>query len=162
VLKTDIWDSGGCGMSRTRQSHSCSDRIVRDECPARQDLDCATRVSKAGHGSDRVWKAWKAKKPAFHPSHTLWKSLRDYHIPTASTAGIFQDARPRETESNAFGLQGVVMEVPGPKCNGCSGTLTPLRKGRQFFLTISTQDLGGGTVDYRGHMMDSVLWKLER
>jgi uncharacterized membrane protein len=26
-------------------------------------------------------------KPASHPSHTLWKSLRDYHIPTASTAG---------------------------------------------------------------------------
>ena len=35
MLKTDTWDSAGCGMSRTRQSHSCSDRIVRDECPAR-------------------------------------------------------------------------------------------------------------------------------
>ena len=62
------------------------------------DCDCATRVSKADHGNDRVWKGWKAKNPAFHPSHTLWKSLRDYHIPTASTAGIFQGARARETE----------------------------------------------------------------
>ena len=44
--------------------------------------------------------------PASHPSHTLWKSLRDYHIPTASTAGIFQGARARETECKAFGLQG--------------------------------------------------------
>ena len=35
--------------------------------------------------NDRVWKAWKAMKPASHPSHTLWKSLRDSHIPTAST-----------------------------------------------------------------------------
>ena len=42
---------------------------------------------KAGHGNDRVWKGWKAIKPAFHPSHTLWKSLQDSHITTASTAG---------------------------------------------------------------------------
>jgi hypothetical protein len=33
------------------------------------------------------------------------------HIPTTSTAGIFQGARPRETESKAFGFQG--------GCNGC-------------------------------------------
>jgi hypothetical protein len=59
----------------------------------RGDCDFVKRVSKAGHGNERVWKAWKAKKPAFHPSHTPWKSLRDYHIPTAPTAGIFQDAR---------------------------------------------------------------------
>jgi hypothetical protein len=26
----------------------------------------------------RVWKAWKAIKPAFHPSHTPWKSLRGF------------------------------------------------------------------------------------
>jgi hypothetical protein len=51
----------------------------------------------------------------FHPSHTLWKSLRDYHIPTASTVGIFQDARPRETESKAFGLQGGCNGGPRPK-----------------------------------------------
>ena len=39
---------------------------------------------KTGHGNDRVW---KAMKPAFHPSHTLWKSLWDSHIPTATTTG---------------------------------------------------------------------------
>jgi hypothetical protein len=59
----------------------------------RGDCDFVKRFSKAGHRNDRVWKAWKAKKPAFHPSHTLWKSLQDYHIPTAPTAGIFQGAR---------------------------------------------------------------------
>jgi len=58
----------------------------------RGDRNLVNRVSKAGHGNDRVW---KAKKPAFHPSHTLWKSLRDYHIPTASTAGIFQSAKSK-------------------------------------------------------------------
>jgi hypothetical protein len=68
--------------------------------------DFGMRFPKAGHGNDRVWKAWKAKKPAFHPSHTLWKSLRDCHIPTASTAGIFQSAKTRETESKAFRPQG--------------------------------------------------------
>jgi hypothetical protein len=26
--------------------------------------------------------------PASHPSHTLWESLRDSHIPTASTAQL--------------------------------------------------------------------------
>src|SRR5271163_3622585 len=45
------------------------------------------RRRKAGHGNDRVWKAWKAMMPASHPSHTLWKSLRDSHTPTASTTG---------------------------------------------------------------------------
>jgi hypothetical protein len=47
-------------------------------------------MTKASHGNDGVWKAWKAIKPAFHPSHTPWKSLRgfphyhgydgDYHV----------------------------------------------------------------------------------
>jgi hypothetical protein len=39
----------------------------------------AFAARKAGHGNDRVWKAWKAMKPASHPSHTPWKSLRDSH-----------------------------------------------------------------------------------
>jgi hypothetical protein len=30
----------------------------------RGDCDFVKRVSKAGHGNDRVWKAWKAMKPA--------------------------------------------------------------------------------------------------
>jgi transporter family-2 protein len=57
------------------------------------DCDFLKCASEAGHGNDRVWKAWKATKPAFHPSPTPWKSLRDYHIPTAPTTGIFQDER---------------------------------------------------------------------
>jgi hypothetical protein len=73
--------------SPSRTSGSCSQKGLRGDC------DFVKRVSKAGHGNDRVWKGWKAKKPAFHPSHTPWKSLRDYHIPTSSTAGIFQGAR---------------------------------------------------------------------
>ena len=40
--------------------------------------------------NDGVWKAWKAKKPAFHPSHTPWKSLRDSHITTATTTTIMK------------------------------------------------------------------------
>jgi hypothetical protein len=84
--------------------------------------------SKAGHGNDRVWKAWKAKKPAFHFSRTPWKSLRDYHIPMASTAGVFRRATAREEfRIEIEGLlhsKGVETDVLGPKCNGCSGTLT--------------------------------------
>jgi hypothetical protein len=44
------------------------------------------------------------------PPHAPWKSLRDYPIPTASTAGIFQGARTRETESEVF--------KPQRGCNG--------------------------------------------
>jgi hypothetical protein len=32
-------------------------------------------MKKQPNGNDRVRKAWKATKPASHPSHTLWKSL---------------------------------------------------------------------------------------
>ena len=60
---------------------------------------------KAGHGNDRVWKAWKAMKPASHPSHTLWKSLQDSHIPTASTTGYMSSRAPAtRTISTARGL----------------------------------------------------------
>src|SRR5271157_3432279 len=38
-------------------------------------IHTAFAARKAGHGNDRVWKAWKAMKPASHPSRTLWKSL---------------------------------------------------------------------------------------
>jgi len=43
---------------------------ARSQTGSFRDFDCATHVSKAGHGNDRVWKAWKAKIPAFHP-HSL-------------------------------------------------------------------------------------------
>ena len=47
----------------------------------------ASVARNAGHGNDIVWKAWEPMKPASHPSHSLLKSLRDSHIPTASTTG---------------------------------------------------------------------------
>jgi hypothetical protein len=49
---------------------------------------------KAGHGNERVWEGWKGMKPASHPSHTLWKSLRDSQIPTASTTGYMSSHAP--------------------------------------------------------------------
>jgi AraC-like DNA-binding protein len=64
-----------------------------------------SQLRKAGHGNDRVWKAWKAMKPASHPSHTLWKSLRDSHIPTASTTGYMSSRAPStRTIATARGL----------------------------------------------------------
>jgi len=60
---------------------------------------------RAGHGNDRVWKAWKAITPASHPSHTLWKSLRDSHIPTASATGYLSfRAHSTQTIATARGL----------------------------------------------------------
>src|ERR1700761_2813033 len=76
---------------------------------------------KAGHGNDRVWKAWKAMKPASHPSHTLWKSLQDSHIPTTSTTGYMSSRAPN---SNHHQRKGLVTDVSGPQRNACPGTLT--------------------------------------
>src|ERR1700710_1665315 len=83
-----------------------------------------TGSRKAGHGSDREWKAWKAMKPASHPSHSLWKSLRDSHTPTASTTGIYILSFPFNL--NHCHREGVVTDVSGPQRNACPGTLTPL------------------------------------
>ena len=38
----------------------------------------------------------ESQEAAFHPSHTPSKPLRDYHIPTASTAGVFRSATASE------------------------------------------------------------------
>jgi hypothetical protein len=56
----------------------------------------------------------ESQKTDFPPFPHSMEILRDYHIPTASTAGIFQDGRPSETESKAFGAQG-----------GCNGGSRP-------------------------------------
>src|SRR6202042_235560 len=77
---------------------------------------------EAGHGNDRVWKAWKAMKPASHPSRTLWKSLRDSHIPTASTTGFMSSHAPFNSKSRH--RKGLVTDVSGPQRNACPGTLT--------------------------------------
>ena len=60
-------------------------------------------------------------KPASHPSHTLWKSLRDSHIPTASTTGIRLLV---PLNSNHRHRKGLVTDVSGPQRNACPGTLT--------------------------------------
>src|SRR5713101_7313478 len=81
---------------------------------------------KAGHGNDRVWKAWKAMKPASHPSHTLWKSLWDSHIPTASTTGYM--SYRALLKSNRRHRKGLVTDVSGPQRNACPGTLKVMPK----------------------------------
>ena len=87
MLKTDTWDSAGCDMSRTRQSHSCSDRIVPDECLCEYLKDCTTPagskigpwdyvdqdefepnapVPKLEYMDDPIWKnqeEWRASAP---------------------------------------------------------------------------------------------------
>jgi hypothetical protein len=90
-------------------------------------------VSKAGHGNDRVWKTWKGRKPASH-------------IPTASTAGMYLKA----TAKNRSGLKSrpirrkeLVTDVPGPKCNECSGTLSPQpRPGFRIHTAKACQSMG--------------------
>ncbi|MCU1252574.1 MAG: hypothetical protein JWQ49_5603 [Edaphobacter sp.] len=58
----------------------------------------------------------------FPPSHTLWKSLRDSHITTATTTRyVFRS----NLNLNPQLRKGLVTDVSGPKCNGCPGTLTP-------------------------------------
>jgi hypothetical protein len=90
---------------------------VRLNTPFDVALNPASPERTAGHGNDRVWKAWKAMKPASHP---LWKSLRDSHIPTAST-GIDVFWCPRN--SNHRHRKGLVTDVSGPQRNACHGTL---------------------------------------
>jgi hypothetical protein len=106
--------------SQLTTDHQCTHReaMSTDEQLVASAAHCTDRrtsvypafaARKASHGNDRVWKAWKAMKPASHPSHTLWKSLWDYHIPTASATGsIFQNSlqkqHPIGTASTARGL----------------------------------------------------------
>ncbi len=62
-------------------------------------------------------------KPASHPSHTLWKSLRDSHIPTASATGDICLLVPAQLKRRY--CKGLVTDVSGPQRNACFGTLTP-------------------------------------
>jgi hypothetical protein len=62
-------------------------------------------------------------KPASHPFHTFWKSLRDSHIPMASTTGYICLFVP--TQLDHSGRKGFVTDVSGPQRNACPGTLTP-------------------------------------
>jgi hypothetical protein len=84
---------------------------------------------KASHGNAGVWKAWKAMKPAFHPSHTPWKSLRgfphyhgygdDYH------ESEDRQSPPKTRNQSHSHRKGLVNHVPGLKRKGCPGTLIP-------------------------------------
>jgi hypothetical protein len=84
-------------------------------------------MTKASHGNDGVWKAWKAKKPAFHSSHTPWKSLRgfphyhgfgdDYHVSED------RQSPPKTCNQSHSHRKGLVNHVPGLKRKGCPGTL---------------------------------------
>jgi hypothetical protein len=85
---------------------------------------------KTSHGNAGVWKAWKAIKPAFHPSHTPWKSLRglphyhgygdDYHVSED------RQSPPKTRNQSHSHRKGLVNHVSGLKRKGCPGTLTPL------------------------------------
>ena len=87
------------------------------------------RGTKAGYGNDRVWEGWKAMRPASQPSHTLWKSLRGYHIAAATTTGTSIESNGRipavNLNLNPRIRKRLVTNVPGLRCNACSGTLTP-------------------------------------
>src|SRR5271168_2713732 len=83
----------------------------------------------SSHGNAGVWKAWKAMKPAFHPSHTPWKSLRgfphyhgygyDYHVSED------RQSPPKTRNQSHSHRKGLVNHVPGLKRKGCPGTLIP-------------------------------------
>src|SRR5271168_1887997 len=82
----------------------------------------------SSHGNAGVWKAWKAMKPAFHPSHTPWKSLRgfphyhgygyDYHVSED------RQSPPKTRNQSHSHRKGLVNHVPGLKRKECPGTLT--------------------------------------
>jgi hypothetical protein len=69
VLKTDTWDSAGCDMSRTRQSHSCSDRIVPDECLARPCGTCRYRAAPSVAGPRQHGPSGEGTVPDEHGRH---------------------------------------------------------------------------------------------
>jgi hypothetical protein len=125
------------------------------------NFDFRMRVSKAGHGNDRVW---KAEKPAFHPSHTLWKSLWDSHIPTTSTAGIYLKTVRKHSSRVKFkastAAKGLVTDVPGPKCNGRSGTLSPQpRSGFRIHTAKACQSMGRRCGRNTSHLSEQPVFR---
>jgi hypothetical protein len=95
-------------------------------------------MTKAGHGNDGVWKAWKAMKPAFHASHTPWESFQDF----AHSHGFGDDhcddedcKSPPETRNQSHShVNGLVNQVSGLKrkeCPALSGTLSMLAVPRR-------------------------------
>jgi hypothetical protein len=64
-------------------------------------------------------------EPGSDRFHSSWKSLRDFHITTASTTGsIFQNScRSNQSGWSSQPPLGVVTDVSGPQRNTCPGTL---------------------------------------
>jgi hypothetical protein len=89
-------------------------------------------------------------KPVFHPSHSSWKSLRDSHIPNASTAGdILSSDRawPAFIQNQSrFPRKGLVNSLPGTKRKSSAGALTSARFG---FLMRAHQARGNFRVALR-------------
>lgn len=89
-------------------------------------INIAAKTESVGNVEE--WKAWKAIKPASHPSHSPWKSLRDSHIPNASTTGsilISDRACPAFTQNQScFPRKGLVNSLPGTKRKASPGALT--------------------------------------
>jgi hypothetical protein len=113
---------------------------------------------KTSHGNVGVWKAWKAMKPAFHPSHTPWKSLRgfphshgydcDYHVSED------RQSPPKTLNQSHSHRKGLVNHVPGLKRKGCPGTLRISDEEKEELRLL--QQLAGGWViwsDERGGRM---------
>jgi hypothetical protein len=101
--------------------------------PHRQDLGSQRPRGQTSHGNAGVWKEWKAKKPAFHSSHTPWKSLRGfphYHGYGDDYHGFEDRQSPPKTRNQSHShRKGLVNHVSGLKRKGCPGTLIvePLR-----------------------------------
>jgi hypothetical protein len=78
-------------------------------------------------------------KPAFHPSHTPWKSLRgfphyhgygdDYHVSED------RQSQPKTRNQSHSHRKGLVNHVPGLKRKGCPGTL-------RGYLTVALVVMG--------------------
>ena len=69
----------------------------------------------------------KHGKPAFHPSHTLWNpfSIPTLPRPRRRVGCLAATAKTSNNLNSSPQLRkGLVTDVPGPKCNGCPGTLT--------------------------------------
>ena len=81
-------------------------------------------------------------KPAFHPSHTPWKSLRGFPHSHGYGDGcyIFQDRQtpPKTRNQSHSHRKGLVNHVPGLKRKGCTGTLTvDLNKNGNWNTVVS-------------------------
>src|SRR6202167_887417 len=116
-------DSMRAAVAKSALRQTSKQRSLKSDAGSLTD----PRRGKTSHGNAGVWKAWKAIKPAFHPSHTPWKSLRgfphyhgygdDYHVSE-------DRQRPPKTRNQSHShRKGLVNHVPGLKRKGCPGTL---------------------------------------